>query len=62
VAQGRENPGFPGAENGAGTATGISTAFTFALANATKEAATTRILMTRVSAFMLSSLSKHHAY
>ena len=49
---GAGNPGFPGAENGAGTATGISTAFTFMDVNAMKEAATTRILTTRVSIFI----------
>ena len=46
--------GFPGAGNGAGTATGIPTAFTFIAVNAMKEAAVTRILRTRVSGCILS--------
>jgi hypothetical protein len=59
---GAGKPGFPGTGNGAGTATGISTASTFIAVNAMKEAAVTRILRTRVSVCILSSWSKRHAY
>jgi hypothetical protein len=59
---GAGKPGFPGAGNGAGTAKGMSTAFTFIAVNATKEEPTTKIAMKRASVCILSSQSKSHAY
>jgi hypothetical protein len=53
-----------GAGNGAGTAvgTGISTAPAFIAVNAMKEDPSAQIAMTRMNVFILSSLSKPHAY
>jgi hypothetical protein len=59
---GAGKPGFPGAGNGAGTATGISTAPNFIAVNAMKEAPIAQIPMTRMSVYILSLLSKSHAY
>jgi hypothetical protein len=58
----KQFPGFPGAGNGAGTATGMSTAFTFIAVNAMKEEPTTEIAMNRASVCILSSQSKSDAY
>jgi hypothetical protein len=61
---GAGKPGSPGAGNGAGSSprAGMSTAPTFIAVNAMKEEPNTRILTTRASLCMLSSLSKQHAY
>jgi hypothetical protein len=58
---GAGKPGFPGAGNGAGTAAGMSTAFTFIAVNAMKEEPTTKIAINRASVCILSPQSKSHA-